>query len=66
MNPAPMLDNWASGPAPRPSPDQKVELAAIVEAGPDRQVDGVVRWPSIDLKRVIPKRREIENIVRQS
>ena len=39
-----LLDNWASGPAPRLSPDQKAELAAIVEAGPNREVDGVVRW----------------------
>src|ERR1700692_736616 len=36
-----LLDNWASGPVPRLSPDQKAELAAIVEAGPDREVDGV-------------------------
>lgn len=34
IGPDGLLDNWASGPAPRLSPDQKVELAAIVEAGP--------------------------------
>src|SRR6202521_6321127 len=51
-----LLDNWASGPTPRLSPDQKAELAAIVEAGPDREVDGVVRWRRIDLKRVIAER----------
>jgi transposase len=51
-----LLDNWASGPAPRLSPDQKAKLAAIVEAGPDREVDGVVRWRRIDLKRVIAER----------
>jgi transposase len=39
-----LLDAWASGPTPRLSPDQKAELAAIVEAGPDRKIDGVVRW----------------------
>src|SRR6202011_385021 len=44
-----LLDNRASGPAPRLSPDQKAELAAIVEAGPDREVDGVVRWRRVDL-----------------
>jgi transposase len=48
-----LQDNWASGPTPRLSPDQKAELAAIVEAGPDREVDGVVRWRRTDLKRVI-------------
>jgi transposase len=51
-----LLNNWASGPAPRLSPDQKAELAAIVEAGPDREVDGVVRWRRVDLKRVIAER----------
>jgi len=51
-----LLDNWASGPIPRLSLDQKAELAAIVEAGPDREVDGVVRWRRIDLKRVIAER----------
>jgi transposase len=51
-----LLDNWASGPAPRLSAAQKAELAKIVETGPDREVDGVVRWRRIDLKRVIAER----------
>ena len=54
-------DNWTSGPAPRLSPDQKTELAVIVEAGPDREVDGVVRWRRIDLKRVIAERFSVDN-----
>jgi hypothetical protein len=29
------------------------EFAKIVEGGPDREKDGVVRWRRIDLKRVI-------------
>jgi transposase len=32
------------------------ELTTIVETGPDRKVDGVVRWRRIDLKRVIAER----------
>lgn len=56
VGPDGLLDNWSSGPAPRLSPDQKSELGAIVEAGPDREVDGVVRWRRIDLKRVIAER----------
>jgi transposase len=32
------------------------ELAKIVEAGPDRAVDGVVRWRRADLKRAIAER----------
>ena len=51
-----LLDNWASGPTPRLSAAQKAELTRIVEMGPDREVDGVVRWRRIDLKRVIAER----------
>jgi transposase len=32
------------------------EVARIVEAGPDREKDGVVRWRRVDLKRVIAER----------
>ncbi len=48
-----LLDNWASGPTTRLSAAQKAELTRIVEMGPDKDVDGVVRWRRIDLKRVI-------------
>jgi transposase len=51
-----LIDNWTSGPTPRLSPDQLAEFARIVETGPDRKVDGVVRWRRIDLKRVIAVR----------
>lgn len=51
-----LLDQWSPGPASRLSPEQRNELAAIVETGPDRAVDGVVRWRRIDLKRVIKER----------
>lgn len=36
--------------------DQMKELAQIVETGPDRERDGVVRWRHIDLVRVIEER----------
>ena len=39
-----------------PSEEQLAQFAKIVEAGPDREVDGVVRWRRIDLKRVIAER----------
>ena len=39
-----LLDAWTSGPAPRLSWGQEAELAALVETGPDRRIDGVVRW----------------------
>jgi transposase len=51
-----LLDRWTDGPAPRLSVEQKAELAALVEAGPDREVDGVVRWRRVDLKREIKQR----------
>src|SRR5271170_6021464 len=48
-----LIDNWTSGPRPRLSPDLLAELAKIIETGPDRKVDGVVRWRRVDLKCVI-------------
>jgi transposase len=51
-----LRDHWAGGPDPRLSAEHKAELAAIVEAGPNRQVDGVVRWRRVDLQRVIKNR----------
>lgn len=51
-----LKDNWASGPMPRLSSDQKAELAEIVETEPNRESDGVVRWRRVDLQRVIAER----------
>ena len=51
-----LLNQWSPGPTPRLSPEQQRELVMIVETGPDRAVDGVVRWRRIDLKRVIKER----------
>ena len=51
-----LIDNWTEGPKPRLSAEQLVEFAAIIEAGPDREKDGVVRWRRVDLKRVIAER----------
>ena len=51
-----LIDNWTEGPKPRLSVEQMTEFARIVEVGPDREIDGVVRWRRIDLKRVIAER----------
>jgi transposase len=51
-----LVDNWTEGPRPRLSAEQLAQLAQIVEAGRDREKDGVVRWRRIDLKRVIAER----------
>jgi transposase len=55
-----LIDNWTDGPKPRLSDEQLAEFARIVEAGPDRKEDGVVRWRRIDLKRVIAERFRVD------
>jgi transposase len=49
------------GSKPRLSGEQSAEHAAIVESGPDREKDGVVRWRRIDLKRVIAERFGVDS-----
>ena len=48
-----LRDIHADGVASRLSSERLAELAAIVQAGPDRDRDGVVRLRRIDLKRVV-------------
>ena len=48
LGPEGLIDNWTQGPKPRLSAGQMAEFAKIVEAGPDREKDGVVRWRRID------------------
>ena len=55
-----LLDNWTEGPKPRLSAQQVAEFTQIVEAGPERERDGVVRWRRIDLQRVIAERFGVE------
>ena len=56
LGPDGLCDLHAGGVEPRLSADQKAELSAIVDAGPDLSADGVVRWRRIDLQRVIKER----------
>ena len=51
-----LIDKRTEGPKPRLSEEQLAQVAKIVEAGPDREKDGVVRWRRIDLKHVIAER----------
>lgn len=51
-----LLNHKSSGRKSRLSNDQLEELDRIVEAGPDLEKDGVVRWRAIDLKLVIETR----------
>jgi len=50
---------WA-GRSPRLSAEQLAQFARIVEAGPDREKDGVVRWRRIDLKGAIGEKFGVE------
>jgi len=58
--PTGLKDNRRRGNPRRLSAAQQAKLAEIVETGPDRAVDGVVRWRRIDLQRVIEERFGVE------
>ncbi len=55
-----LFDHWTDGPKSRLSAEQLAAFAKIVEAGPDRECDGVVRWRRVDLKRVIAEKFGVE------
>ncbi len=61
LGPDGLLDNWTSGLTPRLSPDQVADPARLVEAGPDREVDGVVRLRRLDLQRAIAERFGVDH-----
>jgi putative transposase len=44
-----LIDGKAPGKTPILSDDERAALAAVVEAGPDPDIDGVVRWRLADL-----------------
>ncbi|WP_427969813.1 helix-turn-helix domain-containing protein, partial [Altererythrobacter sp.] len=48
-----LANRGGGGVKPRLTPDQMARLAAWVEAGPDPERDGVVRWRRADLARRI-------------
>lgn len=51
-----LIDIKPSGRPAKLSDEQKEVLKQLVEAGPDRQKDGVARWRCVDLKRVVGQR----------
>jgi len=51
-----LLDVKPPGRRPKLSDEQKEALKQLVEAGPDPEKDGVVRWRCVDLKRVVGQR----------
>lgn len=48
-----LCNRKSAGRTPRLGPDEKAKIAELVEAGPDPDKDGVVRWRRIDLKKKI-------------
>ena len=54
-----LSDRHRSGRPPRLTAAQLAELAAVVEAGPDLERDGVVRWRCIDLQQLIAERFQV-------
>jgi transposase len=60
QGPAGLKDNRRPGNPRRLSRAQLEELSQIVETGPDRAVDGVVRWRRVDLRRVVGERFGID------
>ena len=55
-----LVDRKPSGRPPKLSLEQKAALWALVEAGPDPQIDGVARWRCVDLKRVLGQRFAVD------
>lgn len=54
-----LIDRKPAGAARRLSAEQEAELAAVIEAGPEFERDGVVRWRCVDLKQLILSRWNI-------
>jgi len=55
-----LVNAKAPGPTPKLSLEQKQELKRIVEANPDPDKDGVVRWRCVDLRRIIKERFDVD------
>ncbi len=56
LGPDGLLNRKSCGRRSRLSKDQLKDLERLVEAGPDLEKDGVVRWRAIDLQQVIEAR----------
>lgn len=55
-----LTDRPHTGRPPRLTAAQQTEIAQIVEAGPDLETHGVVRWRCVDLQKVIAERFEVD------
>lgn len=55
-----LIDRPCGGSTSRLNSDQLAELSDLVEAGPDPDTDGVVRWRRADLRDVIEARFDVK------
>src|SRR5215475_2475304 len=55
-----LINSKAPGRKPKLNPAQKEAVRQIVLQGPDPQVDGVVRWRCVDLRKQIKARFEVD------
>jgi transposase len=55
-----LINVKSPGRPPKLSAEQKEELRRLVEAGPDPDKDGIVRWTYVDLKRVVGERFAVD------
>jgi transposase len=55
-----LIDSKSPGRPSKLSAKQKEALQQLVEAGPDPQMHGVVRWRCVDLKRVLGERFAVD------
>jgi transposase len=55
-----LIDAKSPGRPRKLSAEQEEELRRLVEAGPDLDRDGVVRWRCVDLKRVLGERLNVD------
>ena len=54
-----LIGRQPAGASRRLTPEQEAELTALIEAGPDFERDGLVRWRCVDLQRLILARWNI-------
>ena len=54
-----LIDRKPAGAARRLSAEQEAELTGLIEAGPEPERDGVVRWRCVDLRQLILSRWNI-------
>ena len=55
-----LINRKAPGRKPKLPAEQKEEVRAIVDNGPDPEVDGVVRWRCVDVRGFIQKRFSVD------